>query len=85
MAYISPGNLVKMQIEISSVGTRSWVTLVSWFIGHTSKTKLGDYVIPQNVLFISGMDYSFFTPLMSGLAMYVAVIMKWAKVLCVFS
>ena len=52
---------------------------MDWFIAYTLKSKLGDYIILQNVLLISGMDYTFLTPMMSGLVMYVALAMKWAE------
>lgn len=59
---------------------------VDWLsIDHTSKTKLADYTIFQNVLLISGMDYMLPTSLMSSLTMYVSLAMKWAEVMCVFS
>lgn len=53
--------------------------LIDWFIVYTLKSKLGDYIFLQNVLLISGMDYTFPTPMMSGLVMYVALAMKWQK------
>lgn len=38
--------------------------LIDWSIDHTLKSKLGDYIIPQNVLLISGLDYTFSISLM---------------------
>lgn len=55
--------------------------LINRFIAYILKSKMGDYIIPQNVLLISGMDNTFPTPLMSGLVMCVALATKWAEVM----
>ena len=33
--------------------------LIDWFTDHTLKTKLVQYIIPQKVFLISGIDYNF--------------------------
>lgn len=63
------------------------VMLIHWLIAHILKSKLGDHIITQNVLLISGVDYTFWIPLMSSLVMFVALavkqteVMKWAHTL----
>lgn len=55
--------------------------LIDWSIAYSLKSKLRDYSILQNGLLVSGMDYTFLTPLMSGLVIYVVLAMKWVEVM----
>ena len=33
--------------------------LIDWFTDHSLKSKLGQYIIPQKVFLIPGIDYTF--------------------------